>query len=123
MIVGLDLDATISGAPEFFAMLTNALVAGGHEVHVITFRDASDRAATVAELEAYGIAWTRLLLPPDEVSDPPSWKAEVARRLGLDAMFEDSPEVLAAMPAGVKRFWLADPAVFDLERCVAAPRR
>ena len=36
MKIGIDLDETISDGPEFSAILSAALVAAGHEVHVVT---------------------------------------------------------------------------------------
>lgn len=119
MKVGIDLDGTITSLPELFALLTRALVAAGHEVHVITYREIGSETRVAAELEESGIHYTGLHLPQD-FSSPPRWKARVATQLGLDLMIEDSPEVLAAMPSGVQRLWIADPDVFDLARCVRA---
>ncbi len=123
MIIGLDLDHTISDVPELFAVLSVALIVQGHEVHVITFREPTEDDATRQELSSLGIACTSVHLPGPDDHDPPTWKARVAEELGLDAMFEDSPEVLAAMPTGVRRFWLADPEVFNLDVCVGALRK
>ena|SRR5690554_6553923 len=123
MIVGIDLDNTVSDAPEVFAVLTEALVAKGHQVHVITFRDAADEQATLDELAEYGIAYTAVHLPGPDDGDPAKWKGRLAAELLLDVMFEDSPEVLAAMPSGIKRFWLADDGVFDLNICIEALRK
>ena len=41
MVVAFDIDDTISRHPQFFAFLTQALIAAGHKVLIITFR--SDR--------------------------------------------------------------------------------
>ena len=119
MIIGLDLDDTISDLPEFFSVLTRALVDAGHEVHVISFRQPGTEPRVERELADLGIAFTALHIPEDLVQ-PPSWKADVARELKLDVMIEDSPEVLAAMPAGTRRLWLCDEEVFDLDVCVNA---
>jgi len=37
-------------------------------------------------------------------------------------MIEDSPEVLARMPARTARLWLCDHEVFDLDVCLRALR-
>ena len=123
MRVGIDLDATITDVPQFFALLSGALVDAGHEVHVITYRspDMFPREETLHDLDALGIRYTRLHLPAGSL-DAPEWKARVAAELGLDIMIEDSPEVLAAMPEGVKRMWLCDPDFYDLPTCIEAMR-
>jgi len=117
MIIGLDLDCTITELPELFSLLTSALVDAGHEVHVITYRPPGTETQVRATLAELGIRYTWLHLPPAPVSAP-EWKAVVAAELGLDLMIEDSPEVLARMPAGVQRLWLCDREVFDLDACV-----
>jgi hypothetical protein len=121
MIVGVDLDDTISELPEFFSVLTAALVDAGHEVHVITYRQIGTDDAVRAELAALGLRYTALHLPRTACS-PPEWKAALAAELGIDLMIEDSPEVLARMPSGVRRLWLCDPEVFSLDVCIGALR-
>jgi hypothetical protein len=122
MKIGLDLDFTITTVPEFFAVISKALMDVGHEVHVITFRDASSREETRRELVEMGINFSGLHLPSDTVSSAPDWKAEVAKDIGLDIMFEDSPENLAAMPDGVINFLVCDPFVVDLEKVIGSLR-
>ena len=121
MKVGIDLDETITAAPEFFSLLTHALCVAGHEVHVITYREAESRNQTEAELAELGIRYSLLHLPPAN-KDGAVWKAELVKTLGIEIIFDDSPEVLAEMPSSVKRFWLCDPDVFDLKTCIAAMR-
>jgi hypothetical protein len=121
MIIGLDLDNTISDLPEFFSVVAAALVDAGHEVHIITYREPGTDAGVRSELEQLGMRYTRLHLPRRSCSAP-EWKAELAADLGLDLMIEDSPEVLARMPDAVQRLWVCDPEVFDLDLCVRALR-
>ena len=59
MNVGLDIDDTITRHPEFFALLSAALKAQGHEVVIITFRESG--AETTADLESWGIVYDRLV--------------------------------------------------------------
>lgn len=115
MIVGLDLDNTISDMPWLFSILSKGLMAEGHEVHVITFRDDDDekRAETEEELKESGISYTALHLAPNNISAE-DWKAAMATALKLDVMFEDSPENLHAMPEDVKTVWLCDRSLFNL---------
>ncbi len=121
MIVGIDLDYTISDMPEFFSVLAAALVDSGHEVHVITFREIGTEDSVRAELREYGLRYTQVHLPRSPCLAP-KWKAQLAVELGLDLMIEDSPEVLSEMPDSVKRLWLCDSSVFNLATCVQALR-
>lgn len=117
MKVGLDLDYTITAAPEFFRVLAKALIESGHEVHIITYRDSLED--TKRDIQDLDMPYTELHLPVGEV-EPHVWKAEMAKKLGLAVMIDDAPEVIAAMPKGVLRLWLADPEVFDMNKCVKA---
>ena len=117
MKIGIDLDETISEGPEFFAILSAAFLAAGHEVHVVTFREPGTHSGVETELDAHGLSRTAVHLPiAGEL--PPAFKARIAAELGLDWMIDDSPEVLAAMPVGTRRLWLCDPEVFDLRACL-----
>ena len=122
MIVGLDLDYTISAFPAWFALVSRALVNDGHEVHVLTHREPGTAASVQVELAGMKIEYTALHLPTDGES-PEVWKPRKAAELGLDMMIEDAPEVLARMPAGVHRLWICDPEVFDLDLCIQGMRR
>ena len=110
MRVGLDLDGTITAIPELFAVLAKALLAQGHEVYIITCRLFREDAEY--DLERLGIPYTELFVPPEE--DAPlvaDWKRGLAEELQLDAMFEDSLDVLAAMPSRVSRIMMMPPVV------------
>lgn len=119
MIIGVDLDDTITELPEFFAFVSAALVRSGHQVHVITYREVGTEDEVLAQLKELGMHYTHLHLPHAPCS-PPQWKAEVAAKVGLDLMIEDSPEVLSQMPSSVKRLWLCDAELFNLDVCVSA---
>ncbi len=121
MIIAIDLDNTISDAPEFFSVVATALVDAGHEVHIITYREVGTHDDVRAELREFGIRYTQLHLPQSDCSAP-EWKAELAVKLGVDVMIEDSPEVLSRMPSTVRRLWLCDATVFNLDTCVRALR-
>ena len=118
MRVGIDMDFTITALPELFKLLTKALIVSGHEVHIVTYRDEGKH--TEEELTNFGISFTKIHLPPAGAS-PEKWKADVAREIGLDIMFDDSPEVLAALPESCKRIWVCD-QIFNLDVCVSALR-
>jgi hypothetical protein len=122
MMIGIDLDHTISAIPEFFSVMTSALVTAGHEVHVITYREVGTEEDVREELRDFGIHYTALHLPPVPGLAPSAWKCALAKELGIEVMIEDSPEVLSRMPPKVQRLWLCDPEVFDLDVCIRALR-
>lgn len=111
MIVGLDIDDTITRCPEFFSLLTHALIEANHQVIIITFRE--DRSATQADLKNWDITYSQLITSSLEdcleygVNE---WKAVLCRRHGVEIFFEDDPEVIdhvdkstiCMMPVGVR---------------------
>ena len=105
MVVGLDIDDTITLHPEFFAIISRALVAAGHRVVVITFRD--DRVTTEADLRAWGIVYSELVLgTANEVlsAGVDEWKGAVCRRHGVEVFFEDDLDVLRHVDPSVACF-------------------
>ncbi len=117
--IGIGLDETITALPAWCSVMTRAVLRAGGEVHVITYREGGTEDEVQAELAGLAIDYTTLHLPPSGV-DAPTWKAGLAQQLDLGLMIEDSPEVLARMPARTGRMWLCDPAIFDLDVCVRA---
>ncbi len=97
MIVGIDIDGTITRCPEFFALLSKTLKAEEHTVLIITFRD--DPVEIIqAELMQLGIAYTELITKVNiEANEFVTWKAEMCKRRGVDIFFEDMPDVAAAV--------------------------
>ncbi len=63
MKVALDIDGTISEHPEFFAMLSSALRAAGHQVLILTYRDQASGEATRAQVIAWGIQFDEGSIP------------------------------------------------------------
>lgn len=120
MRIGIDVDHTITELPTLFQILSKALLQEKHQVHIITYRDEQDRKQTEEELTDYGIAYTALHMPPPDAHQA-KWKAEMAGKLELDVLFDDSPEVLAALPQTCKRIWICD-TIFNLDVCIAALR-
>ena len=117
MIVGLDVDQTITRHPEFFALLSRALVEASHQVVIITFRD--DRESTEQQLNEWDICWTTLVTLPklqDLTENPDAWKAGVCRQLGVDILFDDDPAVLAHVDAQVVCLMPVDPHRSKLPR-------
>ena len=95
MVVAFDIDDTITRHPQFFAFLTQALIAAGHRVLIITFR--SDRMSTESDLRDWGIGWTTLITSSLEAcleTGVDEWKSSECRKAGVDVFFEDDPNVL-----------------------------
>ena len=95
MVVGMDIDDTITRHPAFFSFLAGALLAAGHEVIIITFRE--DREDTKALLEEWNIGYTKLITSSIEACfehGVNEWKAAVCRENQVEIFFEDDPEVI-----------------------------
>lgn len=122
MKIGLDLDFTITELPEFFSILSTALMKAGHEVFIITYRDEELKPVTISQLTKMHIRYTKLFMPEGDV-DMAKWKGKLAEDLDLDIMIDDSPEVLDAMPPKTRRMWLCDPNVFSLRTCLEALKK
>jgi hypothetical protein len=104
MIVGLDIDGTITAAPEFFRMLSEAVYRDGGKVIIVSARSNSSisRTETIAELRQLGIPYSKLILLPEGaamVGNPPSelsylerylWqKVHICESEGVRVFFDD----------------------------------
>ena len=81
--------------------MTQALIAAGHQVLIITFRE--DRLATESDLRGWGIAWTTLITSTLEAcleTGVDEWKSSECRKAGVDVFFEDDPRVLQHIDPG-----------------------
>ena len=102
MVIGFDIDDTITRHPKSFSVISKALVAAGHRVIIITFRE--DRASTEAVLLKWGIAYDELITSTLETAlehGVDEWKAEVCSRHAVEVFFEDDPAVLAHLDDSV----------------------
>jgi hypothetical protein len=95
LTIALDIDETITAHPQFFAFLSQAAIAAGHTILIITFRE--DRESTEADLQSWGIAWTTLItssLAEHMEHGVDEWKGWVCRQHGVDVFFDDMAEVM-----------------------------
>ena len=90
------IDGTITRLPWFFHLITEALVAKGHKVHIITYRPPELKEYTVKQLRLWRIKYDKLHIS-DQKLLAPEWKEEQ-----IDLMIEDDVDVLLALPKGVK---------------------
>jgi hypothetical protein len=67
MILGLDIDGTITAAPDFFRMLTAAVYRDGGKVLVISARSntAEARRESEMQLRELGLLYSKLILLPE----------------------------------------------------------
>ena len=111
MVIGLDIDDTITRHPAFFAFLSQALIDAGHKVVIITFR--GERESTEADLREWGIAYSELFLGTYEAVREvgvDEWKSTVCQRHGVEVFFEDDADVLRHVDPGVACFMAVDHA-------------
>ena len=110
MHIALDIDDTITHAPEFFSALTHAL--GTATITVVTVRDSSDGSEQT--LREHNIRYDRLILSDDpelgrkDEQQYDEWKAAVITELKPDIFFDDSPEIVHRIPAPTKVFMCCD---------------
>ena len=92
MHVAVDIDQTITAAPEFFAWLTRALRRDGHKVSVLSLRRGQEGAK--ADLARLGVEFDQLeLLPLDFEGDIIQWKIDRAVALEVEVLIDDLPEI------------------------------
>ena len=63
--IGLDMDGTITGYPEYFSALARSVRVTGNLVHVVSSRSPTGEAETRKELKELGLAYDYLYLLPD----------------------------------------------------------
>lgn len=98
LVIGFDIDDTITAHPAFFAVVSQALRGAGHRVVIITMRVDAGQAA--ADLAAFGVVYDELhCFDLDQRGDYWGWKGRLCASLGVEAFFDDSPDILARMPA------------------------
>ena len=101
--LGLDLDGTITEAPEFFKMLSEIWP---NYVYVITYR--SDYEKAKKDVDSYGINYEELILV-----DSFEKKAEVIVEKEIGVYFDDQPEMLKNITKGVQVMLVRNEGNFD----------
>jgi hypothetical protein len=108
MRVGLDIDGLLDERPEFFAVLSAALRAGGHFVAVLTYRDPNRREQTEKQLAGWGVVFDELHFArslPD--------KGRLCRELRLDVYFDDQDECVVGVDESTTVFKVRNGGNFD----------
>jgi len=105
--IALDLDGTITYAPEFFRTFTEQFY-NVAEIHIVTCRPPEDRESTERELKELGIKYHYLALE--------RYKIVYCLQNGINAIFEDDDEFFLKMPKDVVVFKVRQPDNFDFRR-------
>jgi len=111
MIVAIDIDDTITAKPEFFSILTKAVMREKGKVIIVSSRTNLPEVARDAakELKEYGIRHSELILidsvdaaasrcPHEELDwwNKYLWqKVDVCQREGVEVIIEDDEQVIA----------------------------
>ena len=107
MIIGFDIDGTITRHLDFFSFLTTALIEKGHKVIIITSRN--DKVITDKDLKGWGIVYSELVVANYAASeDLDKWKAEVCIGKGVEVYFEDDPDVINILSKDIAAFMVTN---------------
>lgn len=115
LTIALDIDGTITRHPAFFACLSQAMIAAGHRVIIITYRE--DRAAAAADLAGWNVAYTSLITATTDAllaAGVDEWKSVICREHGVDVLFEDDARALQHMDDDVLSLLAVDRQRHDL---------
>jgi uncharacterized HAD superfamily protein len=113
MKVALDIDGTISEQPEFFAVLSSALRAAGHQVLVLTYRDPTRVEAARVQLADWRVEFDDLV-----IADSLESKGPLCAAHGVDLFFDDQDECIAAVPEHILVCKVRNGGNFDFDgRC------
>ena len=95
MIIGIDLDGTITEGRKFFETLTYANRTYGGETHILTARGEEDRELTIEELKNLQIRYDHL-----HMVEPGDWaaKGRICEEFGIQILFEDMDEFIHHIP-------------------------
>ena len=81
MRIAIDVDDVITEAPEFFAAMTQAMKAAGHEIHIVTDFDEHFREQREKELASYGVVYDALVITGN--------KLQYCQDNGIDMAIDD----------------------------------
>ncbi len=109
MRIAIDIDDTITRCPAFFSLVSRSVLAAGHEVIILTYRE--DREQTESDLDEWGIAYDELVMASSIELDRTGffeWKPKVCRDRRIDILFEDMPEVINGLDESTVAFMPVD---------------
>lgn len=95
MRIAVDIDGTITSAPDFFQMMTQTLSQVA-QIHILTARDPNCREETISELVELGVMYDKLAITHEKVSYCINKK--------INVLFEDTDEYFSKLPPEVTVF-------------------
>lgn len=113
MHICLDVDETITFAPEFFSALSERFSSA--RITIVTFR--TDKEKTEQYLDSIGVRYDRIVVSTDPdigkaaTQSLHEWKASLVNQLRPDIFFEDMPEVVALVDSSVLVFMPCDAVI------------
>lgn len=113
MKIGIDIDGVITDIPSIIRSITNDSC---HEIHFITYRDNESEVKDL--LLEYNIAYKHIHVAPKDANNIPLWKSQKIIEIGVEAVIEDMPEVLASLPDHIHRIWICQPSIYDLKDAI-----
>ena len=107
MIVCVDLDGTISGAPDFYAAEMRGLLGAGHEVHVLTGDPQPERVLGRLGLQRGRHYTCAAVVPRRGIA---AFKVAYMREVGATHLVDNrKANIRAARQAGFTGHWHAQP--------------
>jgi uroporphyrinogen-III synthase len=97
LIVGVDVDGTITKHSELFRILCKALRKEGCSVHIVTCRLEPEFIKD--ELRERGIEYDKIHAPEPETDHltAAEWKAKICQEEGITVLFDDSPDIIVGL--------------------------
>ena len=83
MKIAVDIDDTITAAPEFFAAFCKAMRKDGHEIHIVTASHEMLKETRRKDIERLGIEYDFLVCT--------NFKDNYCHEEGIDYAFDDMP--------------------------------
>jgi uncharacterized HAD superfamily protein len=106
--IALDIDGTISDHPAFFAFLSAALRAAGHQILILTYRDPEKTDATRKQLSDWGILFDELV-----IAESLTAKGSLCVAYGVDIFFDDQDECIVNVPEHILVFKIRNGGNFN----------
>jgi len=104
--IGIDIDGTITSAPDFFRQLTEQMSEIA-DIHIITFRPKKYKFETIQQLSELGIKYDHLVFTDN--------KADYIMQNYITIFFEDMDEFIVDLPSSVTVFKIREKGNFDFE--------
>lgn len=94
MIVGFDLNDTITAFPQEFRALADCVLSNDGQVHIVTAIKKGNEEYVERKLAASRVQYTKLhIIHFEDYNDIPKLKLPIIKNLGIEMYFDDNPGV------------------------------